>query len=213
MRAALDPLAAAGKLGALLAQFPASFKADAAARDYLALAAARVPRLPRRRGAAAPELERRPRRRRSTLLNASQRRVGADRRAEVQDLDPAELPAERRRASTTCGCTAATPSSGGRTRRPPTATTISTRATSSTPFVEVAEAARTLVKKMYLYTNNHFDGEGGGQRRDVARSGSGCRSRAAIRRRSSSAIPRPAAWCRRSAPRRSPRQARTRSLF
>jgi len=35
-RAALDPLASAGKLGALLAQFPASFKNEPGARDYLA---------------------------------------------------------------------------------------------------------------------------------------------------------------------------------
>ena len=35
-RAALDPLAQAGKLGALLAQFPASFKNEPASRDYLA---------------------------------------------------------------------------------------------------------------------------------------------------------------------------------
>jgi uncharacterized protein YecE (DUF72 family) len=34
-RAAIDPLATAGKLGALLAQFPASFKSDAASRGYL----------------------------------------------------------------------------------------------------------------------------------------------------------------------------------
>jgi uncharacterized protein YecE (DUF72 family) len=34
-RAAIDPLAEAGKLGALLAQFPASFKNDANARGYL----------------------------------------------------------------------------------------------------------------------------------------------------------------------------------
>jgi uncharacterized protein YecE (DUF72 family) len=35
-RAGIDPLASAGKLGALLAQFPASFKNGAASRDYLA---------------------------------------------------------------------------------------------------------------------------------------------------------------------------------
>jgi uncharacterized protein YecE (DUF72 family) len=34
-RAAIDPLAEAGKLGALLAQFPPSFKSSAATRDYL----------------------------------------------------------------------------------------------------------------------------------------------------------------------------------
>ena len=35
-RAAIDPLARAGKLGALLAQFPASFKNEPGSRDYLA---------------------------------------------------------------------------------------------------------------------------------------------------------------------------------
>jgi uncharacterized protein YecE (DUF72 family) len=35
-RAGIEPLASAGKLGALLAQFPASFKDTAASRDYLA---------------------------------------------------------------------------------------------------------------------------------------------------------------------------------
>jgi uncharacterized protein YecE (DUF72 family) len=35
-RAALDPLASAGKLGALLAQFPPSFKNEPGSRDYLA---------------------------------------------------------------------------------------------------------------------------------------------------------------------------------
>jgi uncharacterized protein YecE (DUF72 family) len=34
-RRGVDPLASSGRLGALLAQFPASFKATAAARDYL----------------------------------------------------------------------------------------------------------------------------------------------------------------------------------
>jgi uncharacterized protein YecE (DUF72 family) len=35
-RSGIEPLAASGKLGALLAQFPPSFKASAASRDYLA---------------------------------------------------------------------------------------------------------------------------------------------------------------------------------
>jgi uncharacterized protein YecE (DUF72 family) len=35
-RAGIDPLASSGRLGALLAQFPASFKDSAASRDYLA---------------------------------------------------------------------------------------------------------------------------------------------------------------------------------
>jgi len=36
LKTGLEPLAGAGKLGALLAQFPPSFKADEASRDYLA---------------------------------------------------------------------------------------------------------------------------------------------------------------------------------
>jgi uncharacterized protein YecE (DUF72 family) len=35
-RAGIDPLASAGRLGALLAQFPPSFKSDGPSRDYLA---------------------------------------------------------------------------------------------------------------------------------------------------------------------------------
>jgi uncharacterized protein YecE (DUF72 family) len=35
-RAGIDPLVGAGRLGALLAQFPASFKSDAQSQDYLA---------------------------------------------------------------------------------------------------------------------------------------------------------------------------------
>src|SRR4029077_15100591 len=35
-RRGIEPLATAGKLGALLAQFPSSFKDDPASRDYLA---------------------------------------------------------------------------------------------------------------------------------------------------------------------------------
>src|SRR5262249_54995236 len=35
-RAGIEPLASAGRLGALLAQFPASFKNDAPSHDYLA---------------------------------------------------------------------------------------------------------------------------------------------------------------------------------
>ena len=122
----------AGKLGALLAQFPASFKADARRTRLSRLAARRLSRLPRRRGAAAPELERRRSPDDAGVLNAVEGRVGADRRAEVQRLDPAELPAERHRLLLPA---AARPQREGvvdaRPRRR-IATTTSTRATSST---------------------------------------------------------------------------------
>ncbi len=57
---AIDPLASAGKLGALLAQFPASFKNEPDARGYLEWLLRAVQRVPRRRRTAASELERRP---------------------------------------------------------------------------------------------------------------------------------------------------------
>ena len=67
-RAAIEPLAAAGKLGALLAQFPASFKNDDGVARLSRMAAEGVPRVPARRRAAASQLERRRRRRPPQLL-------------------------------------------------------------------------------------------------------------------------------------------------
>ena len=119
----------AGKLGALLAQFPPSFKETPASRDYLAQLLAALAGLPGGGGTASPELERSDRR----DAGAAQRvpgRVGANRRAEVQALDQAELPAERRRASITCGFTDGMSSSGGGTQNQRIATTTSTRPTS-----------------------------------------------------------------------------------
>ena len=57
-RAAIDPLASAGKLGALLAQFPASFKNEPESRAISGVAAGAFPRLSSRGRTAAPELER-----------------------------------------------------------------------------------------------------------------------------------------------------------
>jgi len=42
-RRGIDPLASSGRLGALLAQFPASFKGDTASRDYSRRCCARLP--------------------------------------------------------------------------------------------------------------------------------------------------------------------------
>ena len=57
-RTGIEPLASAGKLGALLAQFPPSFKNDRDTRGYL-VAPAGVLGLPDRGRTAAPDVERR----------------------------------------------------------------------------------------------------------------------------------------------------------
>ena len=57
-RRGVDPLAERGKLGALLAQFPPSFKNGEAERGYLIDLLQRVQRLPRRGRAPASKLER-----------------------------------------------------------------------------------------------------------------------------------------------------------
>ena len=93
-RAGIDPLASAGKVGALLAQFPPSFKDTAAIARLPRAAAARVCGLPGGGGAAPQELERRYRRD-AVAAQRVRRGVGPDRRAEVPFLDPAELPAKR----------------------------------------------------------------------------------------------------------------------
>ncbi len=69
-RRAIDPLAAAGKLGALLAQFPASFTNEPDTRGYLEWLLEQFKDYPRRRRAAASQLERQPGARRSQLLEA-----------------------------------------------------------------------------------------------------------------------------------------------
>ncbi len=81
----IDPLAAAGKLGPLLVQFPSSFQRSPEAVDYLAWLLQSVRRLSAGRRAAASIVERlRPRPR---AARRATRRVGADRRAEVPIVD------------------------------------------------------------------------------------------------------------------------------
>jgi uncharacterized protein YecE (DUF72 family) len=95
-RRGIDPLASAGKLGALLAQFPASFKNDDAARDYViwllrAFSDHRVA-VELRHASWSDDLG-------ATLklLNEFQGRLGADRRTEIPLLDSPELSAEHQR--------------------------------------------------------------------------------------------------------------------
>ena len=124
-RRGIDPLASSGKLGALLAQFPPSFKdTPAVARLSRGSCCGRSPTI-----RVAVELRHRSWSDRiGETLDAAERlrrRLGADRRAEVPFLDPPELAAERAAASTTCACTDGTPRSGGGTTRPRIATTTS----------------------------------------------------------------------------------------
>ena len=125
-RRAIDPIAEAGKLGALLAQFPASFKNEANARGYLEWLLQAFKEYP-----LAVELRHRsfsddP----EKTLQAPQRtRRGAraDRRAQVPAVDSPEPAFPTCGWSTTCACTGGTPSTGGSTRSPRIATTTCTR--------------------------------------------------------------------------------------
>ena len=155
-RAGIDPLASSGKLGALLAQFPPSFKNDAgvgATTSPACCARSATTRWPSSCGTGAGATTS------ADDARAAQRvrrRVGADRRAEVPVLDPAELPAERAAASTTCGCTAGTPPQWWRHEKAEDRYNYLYSADELKAFAETADAARRLVKKVYLYTNNHF---------------------------------------------------------
>ena len=123
-----------------------------------------------------------------TLLNAFNAALGADRRAEIPLLDPAELPAQRARASTTCGCTAGTPRSGGRTRNRKTATTISTPADELKEFSETADAAQRAGEEAVSLHQQSLLGEVGRQRRDDQAAARASRSKGTTRRSSSNAI-------------------------
>ena len=152
-RAALDPLASAGKLGALLAQFPASFKNEPESRGYLEwlLEAFRdypvAVELRHEAGATT--------RRDAAAARRVRGRLGADRRAEVPALDPPVPAAER--ADLLLPAPA----------RPQRRAVVEPRnsedrynylysAEELEPFAEAAEAASREVRKAYVYANNHF---------------------------------------------------------
>ena len=158
VEAALDPLASAGKLGALLAQFPASFKADAAVARLSRVAARHVSRLPRRGGAATSQLERRTgghagrcstRRRRRGCRSTS--------RSSSTSIAQNFLPNVTGFYYLRLHGRNAKPGGSTSTRHDRYNYLYSSEELD--PFVEIAEAVRTLVKKMYLYTNNHFEGK------------------------------------------------------
>ena len=154
-RRAIDPIAEAGKLGALLAQFPASFKNEANARGYLEWLLQAFKELSAGDRAPASELQRRSRKARCRLLSEH----GA---ALVQIDEPKFRLSIRQNLLPNVktfyymrlhGRNADT---GGSTRSPRIATTTSTRRIELEPFADAAEEASRHVKKAYLYTNNHF---------------------------------------------------------
>jgi uncharacterized protein YecE (DUF72 family) len=157
VKRSLDPLASAGRLGPLLAQFPASFKADTASRDYLAwlLDTFRDYRV-------AVELRHRTW---SDGLAETLQVLNASKAAWVQIDEPKfhtsitqnflpnvtgfyYLRLHGRNAK-----------SWWKHDHPHDRYNYLYSAEELDPFVEIAEAVKTLVKKMYLYTNNHFEGK------------------------------------------------------
>ena len=154
-RAAIAPLAEADKLGALLAQFPASFKNEPESRAYLEWLLKSFREYP-----VAVEL----RHRSWSEQPAETARAavgirggaGADRRAEIQDVDPAGPAAQRQEL-----LLPAAP-------RPQRRAVVEARLVRGSLQLPVQrrgarsrlrkrrEAASREVRKAYLYANNHF---------------------------------------------------------
>lgn len=156
-RRALDPLANAGKLGALLAQFPPSFKADTRAIDYLQrlLHAFRDYRV-------AVEL------RHSTWsddLATTLALLDAAKAAFVQIDEPKfRLSIRQNFLPSVTGfyylrLHGRNAQQWWRHDKAEDRYNYLYAPEELEPFVEVADAVRALVKKMYLYTNNHFAGK------------------------------------------------------
>ena len=153
-RSGIEPLANAASSARCSRSFRRASRTRRPTREY-SVAAAHVRGLSGRRRAAPQQLERR-HRRNARALERVRRGVDTDRRAEVPILDPAELAAERDRASTTCACTAGTPRSGGRTTQAEDRYNYLYSADELQAVHRDRGAATALVKKAYLYLNNHF---------------------------------------------------------
>jgi uncharacterized protein YecE (DUF72 family) len=156
-RRAIDPLASAGKLGAILVQFPPSFKHDAAAIDHLAWLTQAL-----RDYQVAVELRHKTW---SDDVATTLQILNAARAAWVQIDEP------KFRLSIAQNFLPNVESFyylrlHGRNAKQWWAHERSAdrynylySEPELEPFVEVAEAVKVLVKKMYLYTNNHFEGK------------------------------------------------------
>lgn len=157
MRRALEPLAHAGKLGAVLAQFPPSFKAAGPAVEYLAWLLRQLADYQ-----VAVELRHRSW---SDALPATLQVLNASGAAWVQIDEPKFEGSIRQNFLPNLGGFYYLRLHGRNSRAWWTHEHSAQRydylytMEELDPFVEVAEAVRTLVKKMYLYTNNHFEGK------------------------------------------------------
>jgi uncharacterized protein YecE (DUF72 family) len=153
-RRGIDPLASSGRLGALLAQFPPSFKDDAASRDYLAWLMRAFAGYP-----VAVELRHRSW---SDAIGGTLELLNAFGAAWVQIDEPKFRFSIRQNYL---------PNVKGfyymrlhgrnvqkwwRHDRSEDRYDYLYSADELTEFTETAAAARTLVRKLYLYTNNHF---------------------------------------------------------
>ena len=162
---AIDPLASAGKLGALLAQFPASFKNEPDSRALPGMAAGAFPRLPGRAsscGIAAGAISRT---RRCGCSTRSARR-GRRSTSRSSGSRSGRTCCRTSGPSTTCACTAATPRSGGTTKSRRTATTTCIRPRSSSRSPRPREAGVARGEEGVSLRQQSFLGEVGRQRRD-----------------------------------------------
>jgi uncharacterized protein YecE (DUF72 family) len=156
-RSAIDPLAEAGKLGVLLAQFPPSFKNEAAAIDYLSWLL-----LAFRDYKVAVELRHKSW---SDDLPATLDVLNASKAGWVQIDEPKFKTSIEQNYLPNVTSFYYLRLHGRNAKawwsRQQSAERYNYLYSSEEldPFVEIAKAVRTLVKKMYLYTNNHFDGK------------------------------------------------------
>jgi len=151
----IEPLAAAGKLGALLAQFPSRIPRHAGRARVPRLGHADIQGLPARNRAAPPLVERRGPRH-PCVARRRRRRLGTNRRAEVPVFDPSTLDTEsgdqalRQAPRPQCGGMV------GARAVPEDRYDYMYTANELAPIIAKLRAARDQVRKLYLYMNNHF---------------------------------------------------------
>jgi uncharacterized protein YecE (DUF72 family) len=156
-RRAIDPLAAAGKLGALLVQFPPSFKHDEASVDHLAWLTQAL-----RDYQVAVELRHKSW---SDDVKTTLQILNASRAAWVQIDEPKFRLSIAQNYLPNVEGFYYLRLHGRNAKQWWNHETSADRynylysETELEPFVEIAEAVKVLVKKMYLYTNNHFEGK------------------------------------------------------
>jgi uncharacterized protein YecE (DUF72 family) len=156
-RRAIDPLASAGKLGAILVQFPASFKHDAAGLDHLAWLTQAL-----RDYQVAVELRHKTW---SDDIATTLQVLNASKAAWVQIDEPKfKLSIAQNYLPNVEGfyylrLHGRNAKAWWNHEKSADRYDYLYSEKELEPFVEVADAVKVLVKKMYLYTNNHFEGK------------------------------------------------------